>query len=128
MWPSWITKAVLAVSPTPFPHMPGPGRSVSTKVATVYLPEVAAVSLAPQGSDWLKASTCWRLVSRSGAVPFWTTVGIANRSLAATTSPERSSSAQPLITCDRVGVRVAGDRVVALVPSPRSRSRRSRRR
>ena len=52
MCPSWITKAVLAASPTPLPHRPGPGRSVSTKVAIVYLPDLlAAVSLAPHGRD-----------------------------------------------------------------------------
>jgi hypothetical protein len=34
------------------PHSPGPGRSVSTKVAMVYLPDLlAAISLAPHGSD-----------------------------------------------------------------------------
>src|SRR5829696_2077526 len=94
-----MTNAVFALSPTPPPHSPGPGRSVSSKVAIVYFPdEIASVSFAPHGRDWLKISTCLRLVNRSGGVPFWTTLGIANRSLAAGTSPARSSSAQLLIT------------------------------
>ena len=42
MWPPWITNAVSAVSPTPAPHSPGPGRSVSTKVAIVKRPWLSA--------------------------------------------------------------------------------------
>jgi hypothetical protein len=77
---------------------------VSTKLAIVYLPEVlAAVSLAPQGRDWLKVSTCCRVVSWSSGPPFWTKLGMANLSLATEMSPARSSSAQPLITSTASG-------------------------
>jgi hypothetical protein len=62
----------------------------------------------------LKASTSLRLVRRSGGVPFWMTLGIAKRSLAAVTSPARSSSAQPLITRTVAGSAPPG--IVVLSP------------
>ena len=50
------------------------------------------------GQRLVEASISSRVVRRRAGVPFWTTLGIAKRLLAAATSPARSSSAQPLIT------------------------------
>ena len=52
--PSSIRNSVCAVPPTPCPQVPGPGRSVSLKVASVSSPSsVASTSSAPHGSDSL---------------------------------------------------------------------------
>src|SRR5262249_7429879 len=76
--PSWITKLVSAFSPTPPAQLPGPGRSVSSKVAVVNLPAVSArTSRAPHGSDWLKALARERLVILIKTGPFSATLGIA---------------------------------------------------
>ena len=55
---------------------------------------------------------------RNGPVPFWTTLGSANRALAATTSPARSSSAQRLITATSPASALPAIVVVALVSFP----------
>ena len=62
--------------PTPAPHLPAPGRSVSTSVATTNTPvSTASLNFAPHGSVRLKKFTSERLVSRIGGVPLETTAG-----------------------------------------------------
>src|SRR3954452_23891074 len=98
--PSRITNEVLATPPTPGPHTPGPGRSVSLNVAVVNEPaESARTRRAPQGSDSLKrrASSKLRMCVRTG--PFSAVLGIAKHLEAASTFPWRSALTQPSITC-----------------------------
>src|SRR6476661_1521126 len=103
--PSPTTNEVLATPPTPAPHTPGPGRSVSLNVAVVNSPaESARTRRAPQGSDSLKrrASSRLRMCARIG--PFWAVLGIAKYFDAASTFPWRSAVTQPSITFTSAGL------------------------